>query len=143
MPAQELQDRRERDGLHVGKAGGLELDDRVAVQPVEPFVEQTGLSDPGLADKQDDRGLARGGVAELASEAVHLALAATERGQPALPRHLEPGPAPKRRLHLVGADRPGLALERELAQILEDEKPLRQLFGRRTGHDLTRTGDAQ
>ena len=72
-----------------------------------------------------------------------LAARPIERRQPALLRDLEPGPAADLALDGVRADGLGLALDLEVAEVLEDEEALAELLGVPAHRDLPGLGDVQ
>ena len=89
---------------------------------MQELVEQPGFADARVADDHCDGALAVGGVAVQRGEGLELALAADQRRQPALLRHLQPGSATDLAGQDVGADRLCLPPDLELAEILEDEE---------------------
>ncbi len=140
VPAQELEDRR------VGRRGAVRHAARLQLERVEPadeLVEQPGLADPGLADDQDDGALAGGRDAVGVLEPGKLLPASGQRGQPAFTRDFQSRPPTHLARHRPGASRLALALERELAEVLEAEEALGQAMGLAADHDLPRLGDAE
>src|SRR5207302_1318995 len=81
---------------------------------------------------------AGGGPVVESGERLELLLAADQRRQTALPRHLQPGLAADLTAHGVGTHRLLLPLQLELAQLLEDEKPCTQPLGAPAHNDLAR-----
>lgn len=85
--------------------------------------------------------LARERGGEAALEEAHLAVAADERRESPLARHVEARPQAPRAAELVDAEVPLLSLDREAAEILELEEPRDQRPGHLGQVDLARLGE--
>ena len=140
---QQLHDRAVRHGAAIGGAGRLQLEASRRLDAVQELVQQPGFADPRIAHEQRDGALAGGSLAVESDERPELLLAADQRRQAALPRHLQPGLAADLAAHGVGAYRLPLPLDLELAQILEDEKPGTELLRAPAHDDLARFGEAE
>ena len=104
----QLQDRSIRHGAPVGRARRLELQVAVRIEAAKELVEQARLADAGSpAIRTMAPSPLIGRASERRTSRCQLALASDQRRQPALPRHLEPGPAADLAVHGVGAHRLG------------------------------------
>src|SRR5262249_37292231 len=120
--AHDREDRVVRDRASVRRTARLELEHGGRVEAANELVQQSGLPDAGLADETHDRPGALGSSAERANETLELALPTREGREPALPRDLETRASEQLPRDRDRAHRRRLALDRELAEVVEDEE---------------------
>src|SRR5262249_54407923 len=117
---QQIYDRAVGHGAAVRHVGGLDLQDAAPLEPLQELVEQTRLANARLAGDQHGGALSTSRPAVDTGQRKQLAIAADQRRQPTLSRHLQAGPAVDLADDRIRADWLALSLDLEVSQILED-----------------------
>jgi hypothetical protein len=139
----QLDQRTVRHGATEGRAGRFELQVPASVQAPQELVEQAGFAHARLAGDDDHPSETAGGLSERPGQPLPLHGTADQGRQPAFLRHLQSGSPADLALHGVGALGLALALDLEIAQVLEHEEALTEPLGVPTGHDLSGLRDIE
>src|SRR5262245_55281921 len=120
--SQQVDDRAVRHRASVGCARRLQHLNGLGLDPTQELVEQSGFAHARIAHEHRNRALTIGGPSVDFSEMLKLSIAARERCQPALFRHLQPRSATELPAHGICANRLSLPFDLELTQVFEHEE---------------------
>jgi len=109
-----------------------------ALEPADELVEQPRLADAGIAGDEEDAAAAVRRALVGAAQPPQLGLASAQRGEAAHPRDFEPRAAADLAGDGVGAHGLALALDRELAEVLQEKEAVGEPVRLHGGHDLAR-----
>src|SRR5262249_52378208 len=115
----------------------------LGLDPTQKLVEQSRFAHARIAHEYGNCALTIDGPAVDFGEKLELSIAARERCQPALFRHLQPGAAAELPAHGICANRLSLSFDLKLTEVIEHEEPVPKVLSSSTGYDLAWCGDSE
>src|SRR5262249_34673906 len=133
--SQQIDDRTVCHGAAVGGASRLQHLNGLGLDPTQKLVEQSRFAHARIAHEYGNCALTIDGPAVDFGEKLELSIAARERCQPALFRHLQPGAAAELPAHGICANRLSLSFDLKLTEVIEHEEPVPKVLSSSTGYD--------